>query len=151
MRLNLDPRYRTFGAALLLAITLSPLSALAGETEADLRMGRSEYRTHCATCHGLIGRGAGPLEELLKKKAPSLSEIAKRRGGEFPETDTYEIIDGRRGLRSHGSQDMPIWGARYSKDALLLLEDIPHDVNPEKVVDDRIKRLLAYLKSIQVE
>ena len=104
MRSNHDPRCVAFGAALLFALGLFPLSALAGESEADLKMGRSEYRTHCATCHGLIGRGAGPLEELLKKKAPRLSEIAKRRGGEFPETDIYEIIDGRRIPAAHGTR-----------------------------------------------
>ena len=43
------------------------------------------FRAHCAACHGLDGKGSGPVAPTLKIKPADLTVIAKNNGGKFPE------------------------------------------------------------------
>jgi len=70
-------------------------------TEAD-----QVYRNTCLLCH--TGRATGAM-------APDLTTLSVANGGTFPTDAVSAIIDGRRGVRAHGSP-MPVWGARYSSD-----------------------------------
>ena len=47
---------RTF---IFATLAVAALSGAASAQDADI--GRSLYHTHCATCHGLEGRGDGPM------------------------------------------------------------------------------------------
>ena len=42
------------------------------------------FRTYCASCHGALGRGDGPLADQLRYRPADLTAIARRNGGEFP-------------------------------------------------------------------
>ena len=64
----------------------------------------------CAACHGLNGKGEGPVSAELKTKPSELTLIAKRNDGVFPADVLYRIIDGRRTFRAHGTYEMPVWG-----------------------------------------
>ena len=33
-------------------------------------IGKNEFKTNCASCHGLEGKGNGPVVDLLKKAPP---------------------------------------------------------------------------------
>jgi mono/diheme cytochrome c family protein len=77
-------------------------------------LGKYEYDSHCAVCHGLNGAGEGPYSSFLSKTIPSLTTLSKRNGGVFPFDRVYETIDGRQELQAHGTRDMPIWGRDFS-------------------------------------
>jgi mono/diheme cytochrome c family protein len=111
-------------------------------------LGEREYRSSCAICHGLSGKGDGRLYEVgfLAVKPADLTLLSRANGGVFPFQRVYDGIDGRRIAPAHGTSDMPIWGAAYRADgAPLGLHD------PEAYVRARILSLTEYLARIQVK
>lgn len=74
-------------------------------------LGKREFESNCASCHGVDGKGGGAFVELLKRSPPDLTTMAKRNGGVFPISRAYEVIEGAG--PGHGSRDMPIWGKDY--------------------------------------
>src|SRR5208282_1591018 len=46
--------------------------------------GASIFRNYCATCHGLDGRGNGPVSKALKREVPDLTRLSQRNDGAFP-------------------------------------------------------------------
>lgn len=122
----------------------------AGEEDFTVTFGKAEFGKHCAVCHGLNGMGDGALADLLTLPPPDLTKISQRNNGKFPILDIYQAIDGRRGLRAHGTMEMPLWGNYYKRDASETLHG-PHEVNYEEIVHGRILALVYYLQSIQVE
>jgi mono/diheme cytochrome c family protein len=104
--------------------------------------GAYAYRTSCASCHGPLGKGDGPLAESLRFTPPDLSLIAKRNGGEYPAETVHRIVDGRRPLPGHGGPDMPIWGDAFK--------------NPETGFDDasvkgKIRAVVEYVRTLQAK
>jgi mono/diheme cytochrome c family protein len=87
------------------------LSAVASAQ--DLDVGKSEFQSSCATCHGIDGKGKGPLSEQLKVAPADLTVLAKKNGGVFPVDAVYETIYGIKRIVAHGPPDMPVWGYRY--------------------------------------
>ena len=65
-------------------------------------VGEVEYLTSCSACHGLDGRGDGPLRGELKSKPADLTVLAKKNNGVFPLNAIYETIDGRKSVSAHG-------------------------------------------------
>ncbi|MGZ5074551.1 MAG: c-type cytochrome, partial [Usitatibacter sp.] len=111
-------------------------------------VGKREYDSKCAVCHGVKGKGDGPYQGLGSQVIPDLTTLARKNGGVFPFQKTYEIIDGRTELKAHGTRDMPIWGTEYRHDARgAVLEADP----PEAVVRARILALNEYLYRMQVK
>lgn len=80
----------------------------------DLDVGKVEYLSSCAACHGPDGKGKGPLSGELRTAPADLTIIAKENDGVFPVKEVYEIIDGSKSVRVHGTREMPIWGFRYT-------------------------------------
>jgi mono/diheme cytochrome c family protein len=83
--------------AILSALSLTGLAAC---QRPDAGSGAMMYRATCATCHD---PGSTP-------QAPDLTQLAALNGGPFPMDRVTQVIDGRAGLRAHGSP-MPVWGA----------------------------------------
>lgn len=79
----------------------------------DIDAGKMEYQSSCAACHGIDGKGNGPVREELKTRPTDLTLLAKRNNGAFPSSALSEVIDGTRQSRAHGNRDMPVWGLRY--------------------------------------
>jgi len=79
----------------------------------DLDIGKNEFLSKCATCHGADGKGDGPLSSKLKTKPPNLTILAKRNKGVFSKRAIYETVDGRKAASSHRGIEMPIWGCRH--------------------------------------
>lgn len=76
--------------------------------------GKSLYVAYCASCHGLDGKGKGPVAAALKEKVPDLTTLAFRRGGKYPATDLEKMILGEGDPRTaHGSREMPVWGPLF--------------------------------------
>ena len=116
------------------------------------KIGEAEYKESCAACHGISGKGDGPVAEVLKTAPSDLTQISKRNNG-FPTRKVYKFIDGSAELGPHGTKDMPIWGDRYRVEAtcnLLLLADTRRPgLTPEVISHSRILSLVYYLESIQ--
>lgn len=72
--------------------------------------GADIFRDYCAACHGLDGRGNGPVAPALRFKVPDLTQISKRAGGKFPSARIRAVIEGTETVSGHGSREMPIWG-----------------------------------------
>lgn len=103
------------------------------------------YERLCASCHGVDGRGGGPVAPLIEIAVPDLTQIAARDGGEFPAEDVRRTIDGRWDRRAHGARDMPVWGWEFYGTVN------PDDAAERAKVDSMIDRLVDYLRTIQEE
>ena len=75
----------------------------------DPGIGARIFLNECATCHGLQGRGNGPMSPVLLVPPSNLTTLTRRHDGMFPVQRVVNRIDGRDPLVSHGS-DMPIFG-----------------------------------------
>jgi mono/diheme cytochrome c family protein len=79
------------------------------------RSGEALYQQFCSSCHGVSGRGDGPVANSLTVEVPDLTLIARRNGNVFPRDRIEKIIDGRFVVGAHGTRVMPIWGERLSQ------------------------------------
>lgn len=96
------------------------------------------YHAHCAPCHGIDGKGNGPVAPALKDPLPDLTTIAKRNGGLFPVGHVRNIIAGTDVMIAHGSREMPIWG------------EIFHQVQDDRDYGNvRLQNVMDYLRSMQ--
>lgn len=137
-----------FLAPVALIIAQFTFSQLGSVAHADDQIaGQEEFRNHCAACHGLRGRGDGPIGPLLKTPAPNLALISDKNGGKFPFQHVYEVIDGSKVLAAHGSRDMPLWGDRYSRDAKPITPD--QRAMTQQIAQERILSLVYYVGTLQ--
>ena len=134
---------------LLSPVLACVLGALAATAIAQPRVdvGKREFQTKCAACHGTDGKGLGSSAEQLKRTLPDLTTMAARNGGVFPVTQTYVMIEGAGG--GHGTREMPVWGLAYTVQAAEELPDLPY--NQAMFVRSRIMALIEYLASIQAK
>jgi mono/diheme cytochrome c family protein len=100
------------------------------------------FQRFCASCHGKLGYGDGPVAPSIKAMIPDLTQLSQRAGGRFPADRVREIIDGRAVLPAHGTRPMPVWG--YELEA-----QVPEDQSGREVAQGLIDRLVEYLRSIQ--
>jgi mono/diheme cytochrome c family protein len=102
--------------------------------------GSDLFYNNCAACHGISGKGNGPLGQVLTIRPSDLTLIAKNTGGTFPAAKIYQLIDGRNpAVRGHGGPDMPVWG------------DIFAAKGSTASVKDRINALVKYIEMLQVK
>lgn len=139
---------------LIIANFAAGFMAAAQAEEFDI--GKWEFQSSCASCHGADGKGKGPVAEQLKVPPPDLTVLAKKNNGVFPTNAVYETIDGLQRMPAHGSREMPIWGFRFNP-----IINLPHNVDPaywnmlgpeqspEVVVRTRILVVIDYLNRIQ--
>lgn len=126
----------------LLKISASALAVFAAPALAD-SAGEREYMVACAGCHGESGMGDGPFAELLNITTPGLLQLSEANGGSFPFEAVLSTIDGRDGVRAHGST-MPIWGERFQASAMSQRGE-----TADMVAKGRILSLVYYLQSVQ--
>jgi mono/diheme cytochrome c family protein len=132
--------------ALTISVLLS-LPAIAAAQQQKTDIGRWEYDTHCAVCHGLKGKGDGPYAGSSKQPIADLTTLAKTNNGVFPFRRVYESIDGTTAVAAHGPRDMPIWGRDYSTIAAELYPGAPYV--PEGFIRGRILALTEYVFRLQ--
>ncbi|MBA4263974.1 MAG: hypothetical protein C0453_02735 [Comamonadaceae bacterium] len=121
-------------------------STLAQPVVPDL--GKQEFTDNCASCHGVDGKGNGPLGELLRKSPPDLTLLAKNNQGVLPINRLYAVIEGT-GVPSHGSRDMPVWGREYQIETAQQLREARGQYDSAAVVRARVLVLLEYISRIQ--
>jgi mono/diheme cytochrome c family protein len=137
--------------ATYIGITLISLSANAlalDRSEIKLDIGKMEFDSACAVCHGLTGKGDGPLKSQLTKPVPDLTVLAKNNRSVFPFDRIYQIIDGRQEVKAHGPREMPVWGRAFNKETSIYFDNYPPQ-DSESAVRGRILALTEYLYRLQ--
>tara|TARA_R110002094_G_scaffold188440_1_gene163691 strand:- start:1353 stop:1748 length:396 start_codon:yes stop_codon:yes gene_type:complete len=125
-------------------VTLAALFIMQGTAQAqDAEAGAALYDNYCATCHGLEGRGKGPMAPALLLQPPSLRDLTARYGA-FPTARVVARVDGRDPLVSHGSP-MPVYGPFFEGDDTALKAETGQPIMTSRPIVD----LVAYLRAIQ--
>ena len=130
----------------MLFVSLTLLTSGDGMAQADdEHLGLTEYELACMPCHGVDGRGDGPLAKGLKPPPADLTQISKSSGGKFPTARIKEFIDGRAAVAAHGGRDMPVWGGRYR------VPVVPGEPrrDAERRAIAQLNALVRYLETIQ--
>jgi mono/diheme cytochrome c family protein len=134
-------------APLVGAVVVSlPLLASAQQ---KVDIGKREYDSNCAVCHGLKGKGDGPRADWSEGGVADLTLLAKRNKGVFPFARVYEFIDGTQLVKAHGTREMPIWGADYIVKGAEYYMDVPF--NSQVYVRARILALTEYIYRLQAK
>jgi hypothetical protein len=77
-----------------LMITSVTVGFAAAAQAEDFDIGKSEFQSSCASCHGTDAKGKGPVSDQLKIPPPDLTMLAKNNNGVFPTNAVYETIYG---------------------------------------------------------
>lgn len=132
-----------------LVVVLSFLGGFGVAYAQNADIGKDEYVNCCASCHGISGKGDGPVAAGLKRVPADLTKLSERNNGVFPVSRIYEVIDGRFAVATHGNREMPIWGEIYKP-----RWDTAHDFAPwvlESLVRLRILALVEYISTLQAK
>ena len=138
-------KFATLSASCL---ALAMCSGLVFAQQAKTDMGKREFEANCASCHGMDGRGNGPLGNLLRVGPPDLTQLAKKNQGILPMNRLYEVSEGGT-VAAHGTRDMPIWGREYRIDDAEHLKEARGNYDANALVRARILLLLEYVNRLQ--
>ena len=147
----------SFSGTCLSLLSIAYVASAITASAQDLTRGKMEFLTMCAPCHGDDGKGAGPKSVSLRSKPADLTALARRNGGVFTPGAVLGMIDGRKEPRSHGISEMPIWGCRAPSASTKANE--PNSVqsfpdlacDPEPVIQNRLRNIVEYLRTVQVD
>jgi mono/diheme cytochrome c family protein len=130
---------------------LESIQSLRGNSTPEKRSGSAQatveasasgaqiFRRNCAACHGNDLKGNGPAPPPFKDRTPDLTTLAQRHDGKFPDTYVTSVLRNGVAISGHGPAEMPIWGATFKESEKLSAAQI----------DERITKLISYLKSMQ--
>jgi mono/diheme cytochrome c family protein len=127
---------------LLVSVVVSASAQIRNQRQPPIRPvgGASIFRNYCAACHGLEGRGNGPVSKALKREVPDLTRLSQRNDGAFPaiHVRTTIMFGADDLLPAHGSKEMPIWGPIF------------HEIEFDRDLGNvRLENVTKYLESIQ--
>ena len=103
--------------------------------------GKLMYSSYCAPCHGVDGRGQGPVATALRTPPMDLTVLSRNIHGKFPDTHIVSVLQSGVEIPSHGSAEMPVWGPILAK---------MNQANPQDRLL-RISNLSRYLETMQVK
>ncbi|GAB4361011.1 MAG: cytochrome c [Immundisolibacter sp.] len=138
---NLNEQFGRRSVASRLLMAAVPAVVISGAVCAAevSELQQQDFYEYCASCHGPMGRGDGPVADELKTRPADLTQLAKKNGGHFPYARVRAIIDGRgHEVGIHGPAEMPVWGQRFSEAG-----------NTDPQVRGKILNIVDYLASIQ--
>ncbi len=105
----------------------------AQKEDSSVVRGKKLFTNYCASCHGVDGKGNGPVASSLKKTLPDLTKIQK--GVKFPSDEVRKKISGDALAPVHGKKDMPVWGMIFSQTDIInlvkYLESIQRPYDPQ--------------------
>jgi mono/diheme cytochrome c family protein len=105
--------------------------------------GEEMYRMYCAVCHGIDGKGGGPVTPALRDQVPDLTTLSQSHGGKYPAQYVVNVLrfGAEKDFRAHGNQDMPIWGRVFASTPK----------SDKSTVTRRITDLTQYLGTLQTK
>lgn len=121
-------------------------SVAATSAAAQQNGGQALYMDACAVCHGTSAMGDGPMAEFMTVDVPNLRQLSRQNDGVFPMLDVIQTIDGRTGIRSHGSE-MPFWGDQFKAESIADAGIYGSEI----IVRGKMLSLALYLETLQVE
>ena len=146
--MKISAKFRTIALA---HIGTMMVAASAAAFAADkLDVGKMEYDSVCAVCHGSTGKGDGPFRQQLTSRVPDLTVLARNNNGVFPFDRVYQVIDGRQEVKAHGARDMPVWGLAFRRQSSVYFENYP-PADAESSARSRILALTEYLYRLQAK
>ncbi len=146
--MKISTKFRITAFAYFVAVLVgSSATALAAD---KLDIGKMQYDSACAACHGSTGKGDGPLKSQLVSRVPDLTVLARNNNGVFPFDRVYQIIDGRQEVKAHGPREMPVWGGTFNKQSSIFFENYPPYDN-ESNARSRMLALTEYLYRLQAK
>ena len=92
-------------AAIVVLLLLAPTA----RSEQPRCEPRGEYVRYCASCHGELADGNGPVAGALSPRPPALTSLHKKFGNPLS-TDLVVYLVGTTMPRAHGNSAMPVWG-----------------------------------------
>jgi mono/diheme cytochrome c family protein len=98
--------------------------------------GAQLYKNYCAACHGIEGKGDGPVVKFLKAPPADLSTLAQRNDGKYPADRVAETLRSGTDRGAHGTSEMPIWGPVFQS-------------RGKGVAQMRILKLTEHIESLQ--
>jgi len=138
-------------SARALAILVTGLFGLAANALAadppKAVFGKDQFNARCAPCHGVSGKGNGPVAKDIGTTVPDLTTYAKRNGGMFPTELAWMKIDGRP-VSFDIERNMPVWGRDFRHEAIA---NVNAKAKPESYVAAEIAAIVEYLKTIQLK
>jgi mono/diheme cytochrome c family protein len=108
---------------------------------ASATSGPQMFRAYCADCHGVDGKGNGPVAAVLKIMPPDLTTLTQRNQGKFPYDRVFKTISGEAKVAPHGTREMPVWGPVFRQ----MGKGHPGEAQL------RLKTLTNYLASLQAQ
>lgn len=103
--------------------------------------GKQMYVSYCAPCHGMDGRGYGPVAPELKRQPINLTVLSKNNHGQFPANHVKSVLEYGSEIPAHGNSMMPIWGPVFGR--------MSQGQPDERLL--RISNLSRYLETIQTK
>jgi mono/diheme cytochrome c family protein len=101
--------------------------------------GKQMYANYCTPCHGMDGRGHGPIAPALKTPPADLTALSRNHRGKFPDTHIVAVLENGAELGPRRAAEMPVWGPILGK----MNQTTPQD----RLL--RICNLSRYLDTIQ--
>ena len=115
--------------------------------KSSVDLGKVDYEAKCATCHGLTGKGDGPMAIALKKTPADLTKLAKSNGGVLPVMAIYETILGDKLIPEH--RIMPMWGTEFRTELRESMDEVPFD--HAGIVRARVLAIIDYINRLQIK
>ncbi len=113
----------------------------------DAGAGRELYERYCMSCHGLNGKGDGPMRQVLNIPPADLTELSFGAGGEFPTHQVVARLSGSDPVLAHGSE-MPVYGPVFEEGERVMLTGATQGVI---FVRQPLADLIAYLREINAK
>jgi mono/diheme cytochrome c family protein len=132
--------------AILIAGIFGVASAALAADPPKAAFGKDQFNARCASCHGVSGKGNGPVAKQVGTTVPDLTTYAKRNGGKFPVELAWMKIDGRP-VSFDTERNMPVWGRDFRHEAIA---NVDAKAKPESYVAAEIAAIVEYMKTIQV-
>ena len=99
------------------------------------------YVSFCAPCHGIDGRGHGPVATSLRTPPTDLTQFSRDNHGKFPMNHVMTVLTFGANTPAHGTAGMPVWGQVFDR----------MNVTEPQVRMLRISNLSRYLETIQAK
>lgn len=124
----------------LIPLLMGAAPAVSQDTDA----GRQVFRDYCVTCHGMEGRGDGPMTQVLTIQPPDLTRLTANNDGVFPTSRVVAQVDGRVPVLGHGGP-MPIFGPVFEGQAGAMDSETGAPILTSQTMVD----VVGYLETLQ--